>query len=1160
GAVAEVLARVRACEQGRADDSERQRAVAEELVALRTQVEVLGLAAGEAGGELRARARELEDGARRGGEALRAAREQERAVEELRQRVAAVGEEVGRRCEAAVGEVRQRVEAEARARAAFEHGVRELYGEVRRALTGQERAGAERADAVARMAVTTAERERQDRERGLAVLAEGVRGLERAVREALQLAVEKLSGQIAAAEAAAGQERAARARAETDLRGEVEAALQLMQQAVARRLDEVQQAQVESRASVTASVTAVRESVVQVERVGEQRMSALEEVVRDEVRARSDTDRQLLELREGTERRTTELEQRTAEAITEAVEEARSRAARVEDDLKKTAAQLVEAKTRTLEDLGQQLGQLRRRVKEEEAAREARYREAQLLAENVGRDAAAAIEALQGRVEDKFTAVANEFEGASSTLKRVEDACLQMQVEAEEKINVRAQQLDSALEAFKVELDLRQTKKDANDAETRFEAAIGGVQSSVAMFHQGLQAVRDTVDQKASRKELEDSEARGRAQHAGLIARLVEQDAAVGKLREEVGSKVARKEMEEIQSSIKTMVLNLQVKDVGLEEMFERLQEDVNDRVSRKQLSDVEDRLRSSFLDQEARSMEFDRQLGEVKESLSVRVPRSELQDAEKKLTAAVYSVQDRVNEVSAAVSEAKTEISQTVREDVEEMVASINGALDAVQARADRLDNGLEAMRARIADADSAARARIQLVQTSLEAMVAEGAAAAARTRESATQQIQELAGKVEEVPRLARLAEVQQEEFRRRVQEQGRADAERAAAVLGEVREALAGKVDEKEVEALRGELRATVQRVAAQAEAAVAAAEAARGRLAATEAAARERAAELKGGQERAAEEQAQAVRALRDGLGRRLDEVEGRMQPLPRAVEQAWAELRRLRFEQDERIRGELARLERDVAGLRAEVAGLPSGRGVDASIGAGLAPLAGRLDRLARDIDELRGGVFGLRGGGGNRVVAAPQPEALVSGLGSYNSPPQQLQQTGPEQLPPVMPLPRGSQGNVASDYPMPTRSSIFKPEPVGSRSTGAPGGEAAPTALPPIVPPLPGSSPYNLLPSPSSPSTPPRGALDRIKPLSSSSSSASLQRPPSMQNAGGRGSGGGGGGAEAASASAAAAAAARLERLADLAMTQSRAGVSPPPPSLPPASPPTREF
>ena len=635
--VSEMSARIKSAEQARSDETERQRMLLDEVNSMRYKLESFSLQASEVGSEFKNRSREWDIDAQRGADAIRAVREHDHALETLHHSIDATQEAVSKKVETSIMEMRLRIDSEGRARFQFEQGMRELYSEVRKVMSNQDRDVNSRMETFKQQITQAFDRERQEREKGLGITSEQMRMLEKATREALQMAVDKMASQVANVDDVVTQERTSRGKFEGALRTEVEEAFKLIQTAVVKKFDEMQTSQTESKHAIANAIKTLKESLLLVERTADQKLLSIEEVLRAEIRSRMETDRALSDVKTELETKADDFEKKASEAITEAVQEARTNTLKIEEDLKRTAEQLIIAKTRSLEDVENQLSNVRKRVKESEVETDTKLRQLQLAAEQVGHNAHTALETMEARMETKFTGVSTEIESVSGKIKEVEALCGKVKVDMDDRLNFRAQQIDSALDAFKVEIDQRSTKKDAADAEKRFEAQVGSIQSSISNLHTSIQTIRDDVDLKSSKKEIDESESRSKTQLAALNARFVDMDTNFLNIREEFASKAAKKDVEEMDSNLKTIIVNLQVKDVAIEELFEKLQEDVNERINKKQLNDLEDRMRNYILNLETKDLEFDQSISGIKESLSLCPARAELSEAEKKIMTWVF-------------------------------------------------------------------------------------------------------------------------------------------------------------------------------------------------------------------------------------------------------------------------------------------------------------------------------------------------------------------------------------------------------------------------------------------------------------------------------------------------------------------------------------------
>ena len=958
--LSDLIARQRAADQFREDESERHRNMTEEINALRYRLETFSLQSTEVGQEFRSRVRDFESELQRGTETLRAIKDHDHALETLHHTIDSSSDAISKKVDMSIIDLRQKIDSEARGRFQFENGMRELYSEVRKVIASQDRDLTHKIESASQQAVTVFERERLERERSSTSLLEQMRNLEKMVRDNIQNALDKVAGQLNSIEDTVSQERMGRSKFESSIRAELEDGFKLMQMAVAKKVDEMQQVQNETRHSVGVAVKTLKEAVVLVERTSDQKLSAVEDVLRAEIRSRLETDRTLADMRAEMETKAEIFEQKALDAISEVTEEARSSHAKIEEDLKKTAEQMIISKTRAIDDIETQVAQIRKRVKESETEITAKLHQIQLAGEQIGRDAQTSLENAESRIESRFQIAAGNIIDMGTKVRDVATLCEKTKAEMEDKLNFRVVQIDSTMEAFKQELELRITKKDASDSEKRFEASVAGVQSTIGHVNISLQNLQDVVDKSASKKELEDVESRTKAQFATISNRVSEVDGALITVREELGTKMSKKDLETVESNIKESILNLQLKQMSSEETSERIQEDLKERITKKHLGESEERVKSQLLDLEARTIDFDMNIKSLKDALNLRATHLDIAEAETKLQKEIHSIYDRIGEVSVSVTEAKSEISQTVRDDVEEMVSKINGALDAVQARADVTDGAIETMKMRISDSEANARARLQQANATLESMIADQVVAVGNVREITAQQIKDLSERIIDIPRQLKAAQVQQDEFKKKLTETVKADADRLAHWVTDMKEKLTEKVSENEFDRLQTETHAALQKVGSQLDVDSLAIEQSRTRLTELESSIREKHRELQSSQEHALSEQAQTMRGWRESAIKRVEDVESRVAAIPKTLEQAWSEIKKLRFDVDERMRSELTKIEKTIGSLKGEITTKISAKSLDSSLATTISPLSGRIERIHTEIEDIRSNISRLQ--------------------------------------------------------------------------------------------------------------------------------------------------------------------------------------------------------
>ncbi|KAJ3408808.1 hypothetical protein HDV05_004757, partial [Chytridiales sp. JEL 0842] len=575
--VSDMQARQRATENAKQDESERTRMLAEELSVLRYKVESFSLHSVDIGNELRSKARDWEVEAQKGSEALRAVQSHDHALETLHQTIEGTSSSISKKLEMSIVDIRTRLDQEARARFQFENNMKELYSEVRKILGNQDRESNDRIESTKIQIGLALDRERAEREKSVNNLMELMRSLERGVKESVQAAMDKVGSQVLAIDDVVSQERQLRSKFEAQVRTEVEEGFKMIQIVAGKKIDEMQMQQAEARQAVGNAIKTLKEAVVLVEKSGEGKLAAVEEVLRAEIRSRMETERALTDLRGEIDARTEAFERRAMDAIAEVTERTISTSTKIEEDVRRTAEQLILAKTRTIEDIETQVSQIRKRMKEDEAENLSKFRQVQLAAEQVGREAQTNLENAEARFETRLQVTTGKVEDLVGKLRDVETSIENSKAEMEDKLNFRVVQIDSTMNAFKEELDLRVSKQDAQNIEKRFEASVAGVQSSVGHLQVSIQGIKDDMDKFSSKKEMDDMEQLIKSQISHLNTRFAETDGSIITVREDMATKSSRKDFEKLETDLKSAILGLQLKDVSIDETIQKLQEELGE-------------------------------------------------------------------------------------------------------------------------------------------------------------------------------------------------------------------------------------------------------------------------------------------------------------------------------------------------------------------------------------------------------------------------------------------------------------------------------------------------------------------------------------------------------------------------------------------------------
>ncbi|KAJ3212622.1 hypothetical protein HDU82_008844 [Entophlyctis luteolus] len=184
-------------------------------------------------------------------------------------------------------------------------------------------------------------------------------------------------------------------------------------------------------------------------------------------------------------------------------------------------------------------------------------------------------------------------------------------------------------------------------------------------------------------------------------------------------------------------------------------------------------------------------------------------------------------------------------------------------------------------------------------------------------------------------------------------RSEEERINQLLQDIRESIALKVNSTTLEEVQSELSKVIQKITAQQELEGMTLEQLKLKISDTESYSREKMREFRAAIEKSADEQASGIRLWKDSLSKRYEELDARTSSIPKALDQTWGELRKIKFDVEERLRNDLSHLEKELSATKNELSNKVSTRSLDGAIMVTIGPFNSRLDRLNRDMDDLR---------------------------------------------------------------------------------------------------------------------------------------------------------------------------------------------------------------
>ena len=943
--IADISARQRHIENASIEDETRNRQLLEELNNLRYRLESFSLTANEATAEVRATAHELDIEQQRGAENFRAIKDQEHAISVLHNAVESKSDAVKRAVDVALQDIRQKFDNEARSRTTFEQNFKELYSEIRKIIQSQERNLSDRIDAARQSSMQSLERERQEREKSLTIIVEQMRAWEKAVKDTEVQILHKVTEKFNQMEVSLSEEHNLRTKFESGLRSDVEEGFRLMQQASSKRAIELNDSQNELKHRVGNAVRTLQESILLVEKTGETKFGNIEEVVRAEIKSRMETDRNLESSTANFEVQLENIERKILDKINEITDTLNDQDSRIVEELSKTSDQLTESKQRSVADLENKLSLINTRFKEDEQENKEALKSIIVHLEQIQRDYQDAINISEQRTDDKIVEIRREEDVLRAKVSDAESMVQDVKINIEEKMNLRTVQMDQTMEAFKQELRSKFSNKDGEDLETRLKASITSIYTSVSHLVQSISVVKDDLESRVTKKEMDEIEGKLKNLIAVAQEKIVLINEEITLSKEDIATKSTKVEMVEMEDRLKAINLQLQIKDSQLEDLINGIKEEIADRVLKTQMQEMDQRFRLHLNNLESKNAELDKLSVETKEEIKLLSTKQESAEAKAMIEKIVQTLKD---DLHAKIEKDKVEhhkLSQETQDQWNLMMSKLTAELVTTTAKTDSLSNTLEGVKLKITDNDTTIRLKMKETAQTQESILNDHLLLFEKIRQDTNDQIKELSEKVEDIPRSLQYNEMQQSEFKRYISEQLIKEQENTSRLLTSIRDNVSSKVNENEFEQLQTEVSTSMQRIHAQIDIEKMSVEQLRDRILEIENQGRARLQEIRSYNEKGIKEQSSAVRQWRESAFKKFEDLEARMNAYPKIIESTAAEVKKIRFELNEKMGLEMVKLEKDVQTLKNDIQSKVSSKLMYESIVSALSPLEVRIERL-----------------------------------------------------------------------------------------------------------------------------------------------------------------------------------------------------------------------
>nr|KAJ3421739.1 hypothetical protein HK105_002449 [Polyrhizophydium stewartii] len=951
--VADIAGRQQSEERTIRDQDDRFRAAAEAINQMRYTTEASLLKANQVGNEFYAKAKDWEAEMRRGAESMRAIKDHEQALESLHTTVSATTETLARRTESALGEIRQRIDADARFRGQFEDSIRGVCAEIRRVIQSQERDLIDRVESLRQAAAAGVERVRQENAAALADRLEQQHQHEREVRDSQALLLEKVSQQLLAVDAILGDERQARRTLEAQLQTTLEEGFKLMQTAIAKRFGEVVENHQELKASVAQVTRSLQDSVFLVEKTLEGKIASVEEVLRAEIKSRMETDSAVSGLAEELTLKLDHSERKLAARIDEGIAESAREHDALVNETRETVAQVSKSIASAAADADTQLSALAGRIGESTRAVRDEIKALAANAAGIESDLRAAIDQAQAKMASESDRLESLVAENGAKMKGVDAACRELRVHVDERINLRGAQLDAALEAFKTELASRATKAEFADLSHLATTEDQRARTLIESLQKQVSELGASLDRHVSRTDLEDARAEIRLEVASAQEKAAHVEERLLQMSSDMATRISADTLVETESRLRESMRAIHERVSENDQQLQTMRSGLEERATNDMVSEVKTELAHRVLEQQQRIQHFATEIQGLREAFAAMPARADLEHVSASVTEQISSLVHSLNKLDSAQKAALASATERLdaqlasigkREEdnhakTQEAMSNINGQIESLEASAALLRQELAA---RIDTNTAAIEDKAHQLKEAIDAarqMADERLVEFSRRTDGISLSLSELSQHVTDAKQAAQLAAAESER--------------REESAIQELRSVVAGLAQQKLVDELHSELDAVVDKLSSRIDIAMLTFEQQRQRMSDHEQANKDRWREMASANERSIRDSQQAIKSAREALSSRLASMEALVHEATKRAESSGADVKKLKAD----IQGPLAHtmhaLERDVSLVKEDMRRCVVEREVMAIVATATRSVEARIDRVQDNISDLR---------------------------------------------------------------------------------------------------------------------------------------------------------------------------------------------------------------
>ncbi|KNC97243.1 uncharacterized protein SPPG_09484 [Spizellomyces punctatus DAOM BR117] len=732
------------------------------------------------------------------------------------------------------------------------------------------------------------ESERAEREKAFTYLAEKLRIMEHAYTQD----IEKIKNRLQRMEATMSEEQSRRAETAAIWKRTHEETSQALHHSLNKVAEEVRQQQGDLKERLSSAVKGMEQSIKLIGQATDQRVESMEEVLRAEIKSRMEnhenTNTAILSLKSVIE----ETEKSLSDRMHKHEADARVIEGKLQTELSQTANQLSQSKTRALDDMESQISALRKRMHNFEVELKAQSDSCNANLSRGQEECTIRLQEAETRLESHINGLRKVQDQCKEAMSEVDARVTDFTAKFEERIKIKAVQLDQTLEAFKKDLSVRLTQKEVEELEKRIRIAF------------------DT-----------------------RLSRIDEMLNASSQSNEEMATKL---DMENIEKRFKKVLVDVQTRELEIIEHIANVKKEMNCFNTRNEMIEVEKRLTSQL---ESRHTENQASIAAINKAITTTASKRE---TEAQFHSRIIAMEEELAIMKQAIETSKEYTKRLIDDGITSSSVRTKEDIEAVRTRLSDISIRFDAIDSRLSTTDAHIRTIIHKHTEEQNQAITNQATSLDKLRETTNDQIHAVGTRIKELNFKVQELRDADALSRGEVREELQGHIDRLAHNISEIRTALHNRLQQSTFEDWESNLRSELRALRAHLDADFITNDRLRGLLTDEEAVARDRHKELRSMQERSLAEQIQIMKQWRDTVYKRLDILEKQRVDLKATEEGSGIDTVRLEQNLDEMATGINRRIDGDIQKLREEMYAMERGL-YDA--------LRVQIERISRSVED-----------------------------------------------------------------------------------------------------------------------------------------------------------------------------------------------------------------